>query len=269
MSVPAIIYLARIAEGDAPFLAFIESYLNNKPDIPHDFVVIFKGNQSPLKDSPGYLHLLEESNFLFSASDRMTALTACFEIAASLINEKLIFLNTFSRFLSPDWLSIYMRHLANPSIGLVGATGSYESMSSDYCRNHPATWKVWSKDMRDRLRDCIDFPFFPNPHIRSNAFGLKADTISTLKKQRFQTKREEYRFESGRNSLTKQVSAMGLKPVVVGRDGKAYSQFEWFNSNTFRNSEQENLLIADNQTDTYLNADSVLRGILAHHAWRI
>ena len=43
----------------------------------------------------------------------------------------------------------------------------------------------------------------------------------------FASKQDVYRFESGRKSLTRQVLAIGLKPVVVGRDGVVYEISEW------------------------------------------
>lgn len=39
--------------------------------------------------------------------------------------------------------------------------------------------------------------------------------------------------------------------IVVGKDGEGYDKKEWRKSRTFRQSEQENLLVADNQTRDY------------------
>jgi hypothetical protein len=60
---------------------------------------------------------------------------------------------------------------------------------------------------------------------------------------------------------------MGLRPVLVGRDGRVYEMQEWDRSDTFRQSRQENLLIADNQTDAYDQASAAERAALAGHAW--
>jgi hypothetical protein len=60
---------------------------------------------------------------------------------------------------------------------------------------------------------------------------------------------------------------MGLNVLVVGRDGRAYSPEEWPQSNTFWQSNQENLLVADNQTRSYSNGSDYTRLVLAHYAW--
>jgi hypothetical protein len=58
-----------------------------------------------------------------------------------------------------------------------------------------------------------------------------------------------YKFESGKESLTNQVRNLGLRVLVVGRDGQAYDPEHWHRSNTFWQSREENLLVADNQTE--------------------
>ena len=81
------------------------------------------------------------------------------------------------------------------------------------------------------------------------------------------TKRGAYLFENGKHSLTKRVMRQGLKMIVVGRDGKGYEKEEWNRSGTFRQRNQENLLVADNQTRRYANADEAARNHLARAAW--
>jgi hypothetical protein len=60
---------------------------------------------------------------------------------------------------------------------------------------------------------------------------------------------------------------LGLKPLVVGRDGFAYEKENWFESATFRNDDQMNLLVADNQTELYRNAPADMKMKLAKLAW--
>ena len=62
---------------------------------------------------------------------------------------------------------------------------------------------------------------------------------------------QAYCLESGKRGITKQVQRLGLKPIVVGKDGKGYEKHEWDVSNTFWRGAQENLLISDNQTRKY------------------
>jgi hypothetical protein len=59
----------------------------------------------------------------------------------------------------------------------------------------------------------------------------------------------------------------GLRPVMVGRDGTGYEKEHWHVANIFRQGNQENLLIADNQTDLYAAADGEKRAELSRFAW--
>jgi len=76
-----------------------------------------------------------------------------------------------------------------------------------------------------------------------------------------------YRLESGNDSVTNQVLRLGLRVLVVGRDGEAYEPARWHLSNTFWQSREENLLVADNQTEAYLLSDSARRSELSEYAW--
>jgi hypothetical protein len=60
---------------------------------------------------------------------------------------------------------------------------------------------------------------------------------------------------------------MGLQILVVGRDGRAYEKENWFRSNTFRTGDQENLLVADNQTTEYAKSKNCKKQYLSYCAW--
>ena len=67
--------------------------------------------------------------------------------------------------------------------------------------------------------------------------------------------------------MTRQIMYMGLKPLVVGRDGRAYEKEEWFESGTFRSHGQHNLLVADNHTRRYSEADEHDKRIIEQVTW--
>ena len=90
---------------------------------------------------------------------------------------------------------------------------------------------------------------------------LKLKTGLLLKKD------DAYMFESSMRGMTRQVSKMKLESLVVGRDGKGYSRDEWFLSNTFWRDNQQNLLVADNQTIKYIEGDNKLKSYLSMCAW--
>jgi hypothetical protein len=102
------------------------------------------------------------------------------------------------------------------------------------------------------------------------AAGLSALSQPTSAHQRFRARAREavgLRLESGRNGITRQVLANGLRAVVVGRDGLAYSPPRWHESATFRSGGQTNLLIADNRTRQYEQAGEDERAKLEQMAW--
>jgi hypothetical protein len=112
-----------------------------------------------------------------------------------------------------------------------------------------------------------DFPMFPNYHISTNAFMLRRSLLVRVRLGSLQTKKDVYRFESGRQSLTRQVMNAGRRPLVVGKDGNAYEKEDWHKSGTFRQDDQKNLLVSDNQTEAYAESDAAQKWRLSRMAW--
>ncbi len=80
---------------------------------------------------------------------------------------------------------------------------------------------------------------------------------------------DAYKFESGKKGLTRQVLGLGNEVLVVGKDGVGYKMESWNRSNTFWQADQENLMVADNQTNAYQNGTQEHREFLAFTAWGI
>ena len=152
---------------------------------------------------------------------------------------------------------------------MVGATGSYESLYIDANRQeifiraslksrYPRLRKYWIGRLDWTLRYLVQgwrlrsyFDRFPNYHIRTNAFMVKANVIKKVVCPKISTKMDAYKCESGNRSITKQIMELGKATLVIGKDGKAYEKEDWWRSCTFRQGDQSNLLIADNQTRAY------------------
>ena len=90
---------------------------------------------------------------------------------------------------------------------------------------------------------------------------MKMNTASVVRKW------DAWRFESGRESMTRRLESHGLNVLVVGRDGVAYRKDDWANSFTFRSGGQANLLVADNRTRQYADAGNEDRRRLNTLAW--
>jgi hypothetical protein len=127
-----------------------------------------------------------------------------------------------------------------------------------------ASWVLGSLGLWDPARH---FAPFPNYHVRTNAFMALRATLTRIRLGPIFTKLSAFMFESGRNGFTSQILGLGLRPVLVGRDGRAYEKEDWHLANTFRQGRQENLIVADNQTDAYADADLDARAELSRLAW--
>lgn len=310
-----VVYLCRCAEGERPVRSFVESYRAHSAGADHDLHVIFKGfaSKSALASAQALfaglpIHPIE-------LTDTGYDIGSYFAAARKVTNRRLIFLNTFSELLADDWLKKFDDALNLPEVGLVGATGSWQSHRSFY----RASWRrafYWirhplayvRRDGADRLpigdsrkaqgtttpapesrrgaarmalrqigrslyylirfdHYMLHYAPYPNPHIRTNAFMIERDRFLALAIPSFRTKFDVYRFESAYDSLTGQIMAQGLRPVVVDRKGDVYEPADWKGSSTYWIDDQTNLIVADNRTRDYSEGTLSDRARLQAHAW--
>ncbi len=111
------------------------------------------------------------------------------------------------------------------------------------------------------------FEGFPSPHLRTNAFMGARDTLRNLRWGTINQKLDAYLLENGRHRFTRQLQRLGLRTLVVARDGSFYAQDDWPLSRTFWQGDQEGLLIADNQTRLYSNGGIDRQRLLSAYAW--
>ncbi|MBI5627065.1 MAG: hypothetical protein HY935_07720 [Nitrosomonadales bacterium] len=284
-----VVHLVRELNGIEPFERFLKSYRQNPGGIDHDLLIIFKGFNS---DSEKAEHLKLLAPFRHSTLDVADVgfdITAYFTAAREFASEYryFCFLNSFSVILDNEWLRKLYEQISRPGIGLAGATGSWQSLRGsgifwlmmamvgaailDYrlLSNQPvwrrltlSTTAGWQHGSFLR-----NFNQFPNYHVRTNAFMISSELMKKIKFQEIITKTDAYKFESGISGLTQQVLEMGKTILVVGKDGIGYEMERWNKSMTFWQSEQENLLVADNQTCDYQYGTMERRQNLSNGAW--
>ena len=273
-----VAHLVRRANGIGAFRNFLESYRRNTAGMPHELLLILKGFSRPEELAPYDAILDGVPHKRTFVSDFGYDVRPYVKAAREHAYRYFVFLNSFSRILIPGWLEMFYRHAARPGVGIVGATGSHQSIASDH---HVFKWEI-RKTLPAYKRALMPlhrylhyvarirgkFPPFPNYHVRTNAFMIGRDLINSLRTHLVLHKLAAYRFESGIGGMTHQIMAAGLTPLVVGADGRAYEPPQWPDARTFWISRQENLLIADNQTRAYDEGTPVVRERLAFHAWR-
>jgi hypothetical protein len=244
----AVCYLARGAEPgwEDAIGRFIASLRRHAAGCDFNLYVIFKGFSSAAERARAVSLFAPMQHKVIFSGDESFDIGAYAEAATQIAERKVCFLNTNAEILCEDWLLKLVNNLEQPGAGLVGATGSYESL----------------RDLDPR------FPSFPNIHIRSNAFMIDRDVFSAMARQfTFTDKLDAFLFESGPNSMTRQVQSRGLEALVVGRNGQGYSSGSWPRSDTFRQNRQTNLLIGDNQTRHFDALSLADQRALARWTW--
>jgi hypothetical protein len=149
--------------------------------------------------------------------------------------------------------------MQTPQAGIAGTTGSWATARS-------MDGAAWRK---------LIYPSFPNPHIRTAGFIIASDvlrriwpgglwyTVELLGYQKFR-----YLPEHGRGNISQRIESLGLKLLVVDRDGRVWEKADWEKSNTFRSGRQEGLLIADKQTLEYDRASPEQRIWMSDTTWK-
>jgi hypothetical protein len=292
----AVAHLVRESNGLAPFRSFLDSYRRHPAGVPHELVLIFKGFASTEEIDP-YATLARDLMVRsVIVNDHSYDLGAYFDAAAQLPHARFCFLNSFSAVAADGWLELLSAALNQPGVGLAGASGSWASVAS---RVH---WELWRRgayaeifEDRQTFPECLLDTFadfdpnprrsarmhrwltlarimtgyarFPAHHVRTNAFVLSRETMARLHAPIPRDKIDAHLLECGRHSITRQVEAMGMQVLVAARDGSYCPPPEWAESRTFWQGDQENLLIADNQSENYRRAEPGVRLSLARWAW--
>ena len=244
----AVAYLAR-GQGDdylEHFKRFRDAYGSNPAGIDHKLYIIFKGfeSQAARKRAEEIFAGIEFASV--ETDDLRFDIGAYADSLASISEEFVCFLNTYSEILSQYWLQKLILNLLSPGVGMVGATGSYESLSTIN----------------------RGFPGFPNPHLRTNAFAMRcADARAILDSYNIGNKLDTFFIESGEDSVTRKIMALGMTCLIVGADGRGFIPPQWLQSGTCRLGLQENLLISDNYTRDYITSNSAEQMILAAESW--
>ena len=292
----AAVHLVRKANGPSPFVAFLDSYRRHAAGVPHELALIFKGFSSAEEIEP-YTTLARDLPLrTLMVDDEGYDLGAYFAAARELPHNRLCFINSFSVLLSDGWLEQLSGALEEPGVGLAGASGSWASVSSR------VEWELWHRGAYARIFDArqtfperlldtfagfdrptgrpwrlqklstlarilASYPRFPAHHVRTNGFAIDRATMLRLNAPRPRGKIDAHVLECGRRSITRQIEHMGLDVVVAGRDGTSHRHTDWASSRTFWQADQENLLIADNQSENYRLAEPGVRLALSRWAW--
>ena len=221
----ALFYLARGADADhlASISRFVNAYRNRPAGVGHELVIILKGFASKAALAEAKAAMAGIAFREVHTEDESFDLGAYADAILQVDCERAAFLNTGSEPIADDWLLKLDQALSLPGMGLVGASGSFEGGVGGVA--------------------------FPNIHVRTNAFMMRTSLARrTLGRLTIRSKQDAHVAEHGSNGLTRQVVSFGLAAAIVGANGRVYAPEWWSGSRTFRQGNQANLLVADNQT---------------------
>jgi hypothetical protein len=250
---------------------FAAAYRRHPAGAPHQLVVVYNGFAAGEDRAPYEAALAGLPHEQIVAPAPVQDLAAYLDAARRLDGEYVCFLNSYSEPLAEGWLAKLHAHASRPEVGMVGATGSWESHHTlaahtlaEFHDEGPvaAARRAIGEMRRGRtVRSMIasylwmrrfvaqpQYEPFPNHHVRTNGFMLRRELLLDLRWPPIREKRDAVAFESGRDGLTRQIEARSLDVLLVGRDGEGYAPGDWWRSGIYRCGDQENLLIADNRT---------------------
>jgi hypothetical protein len=122
-----VVHLVWKPLGLEPFREFIESYRRHAAGAEHRLVLVFNGF-SDEHETRDYRELTNDLAFeTFFISTPAHDIEAYFKAARRLQCEYLCFLNSYSVLLDRDWLAKMYAHATRADVGVVGATGSWQS----------------------------------------------------------------------------------------------------------------------------------------------
>jgi hypothetical protein len=130
ISRPAIIYLARAADGLAAFKRLVDSSRRHDAGVEHDFVVIYKGFAVPTELGNARAVFKGLTYRGIELPDEGFDIGSYLEACRRLEQDVVCCLNTHSEISAPNWLGRLVAQLSLDSVGLVGPMGSYESLAA-------------------------------------------------------------------------------------------------------------------------------------------
>lgn len=136
----AVAYLARMAEGLDPLRRFIQSYVRHVAGIEHDLVVIYKGFTQATSLNAARSVFSSIRHIGIEVSDDGFDIGAYLAVAPRIDHDYVCFMNTFTEIEADEWLLKLHRHASSPRTGIVGAMGSYESLSDSSRMIHKVLW---------------------------------------------------------------------------------------------------------------------------------
>ncbi|MDA7489560.1 hypothetical protein N9A46_05110 [Candidatus Pelagibacter ubique] len=264
---PIVVYLACEPLGYKFLNKFINNYKKYSSGYNHDLVICFKQfkNREKIKIWEKNINI---KYIKFDDSRQMNDydIGSYFRISKKYSDRHILFLGTYTKPISKNWLKIFINHYKNNT--LLGATASFASISSQFLNGEYVKYSKFQQ-IRWGLKHLLHVKLFPNPHIRTTGFFIKSKDLLSLNldTKKFLKKIETNYFESGRNSLSNRLVKKKFKLILVNSDNKSFKVSDWKRSETFCLGNQKKLIFSDNRTDQYFRLNKLERNKLTKLHW--
>ena len=239
-----VVYLISAYDNRENLKQFINNYLKFDAGSKHELVICFK-NFDKQDDifKIGELKLINYTEFLDNNKFNDYDWGSYRRISKKYYDKIIFFMNCHCRPLVNNWLRHFKNNYTEKT--LLGPAGSYESMVNSALKGKHSKSKI--KSIFYAISNLVDFPLFPNPHIRSNCFMISASNFLDLKLNKFYKykKKGTWINESGRMGMTNQLKRKKFNIYVINSDGNKFKENEWQKSDTYALNKQSKLIIED------------------------
>ena len=274
----SVVYLARGKSAEKlSAIQFINSYQKYQSGCDHILCVVMKGwEKDDMKEYNEFRRkFLNIGAKIFDYDDDGFDWGAYMRVAKEIDTDSICFLNCYSRILADNWLRNFENSLNIENVGMSGATGSHRAwkFSMPLFQWDFSSIVLYPFSILNRLKmHFLLKDFYPSkfsPHLRSNGFVIKRHNFLKFIKNKNipKTKLDCYKLESGLTSLSNFIIKNGERLLLVDRNGKTYDIEDWPMSKTYCSFDQDELCIADNNTDLYMHKNLNKKRKMEYEAW--
>ena len=242
-----VVYLSSKYSKISDLKKFLKSYKKFRAGSKHELVICFK--QLTKKELTKRLSLIKNINYFIDPIDINDHEWGSLKrVCQFYFKNYIFFMNDYSYPITSNWLKYFNKFKKNKMI--IGCTASKSSnLSNSFYRNHKDNY---FKALFKIIYFFFKIPKFPNPHLRSTAFLIKAkDYLDFIKDKNVNFKIQSLTLESGYSGLTNFFKKKRYKIKVLNRFGNLFDLENGILSKTFASYDQEGLIISDNQTRIY------------------
>lgn len=242
-----VLYLSTTYSKVSDLKKFIGNYKKYKSGCNHKLIICFKKLNK--KELSKRIKIIKNISYVIDTEINNDHEWGSLKRFCQIFRKNYIFfLNDYSYPITNSWLKHFDKLKKTKKI--LGCTSSKSSHSTNSFYKHKNDNVFYF--VLKIIYFYFTVPRFPNPHLRVNAFLIKAqDYLEFYEKKNISYKIQSLILESGYNGLTQFFKKRNYQIQILDKFGKAYELNESYHSKTFASHKLEGLIISDKQTRAY------------------